>query len=287
MEEIGIIGLGLLGSAIAERLMALGYAVVGYDIDERRREEGRGSGVIVVDSARAVAARCARLFLSLPNSQIGGEVLRQIGDELRSGSVVLDTTTGDPDDAAGFAEQLRGRSAVYLETNVGGSSRQVREQDAIVICGGDAAAYQRCVDLLAAISRQSFFMGPAGSGNRMKLAMNLVLGLNRAALAEGLAFAEANGIGAAAALAVFRSGPAYSKIMDTKGGKMIDHDFKPEARLSQHLKDVRLILKQGEKCGARLPLSQVHRKLLEEVEAAGFGGEDNTAIIRAFQKASE
>ena len=92
--------------------------------------------------------------------------------------------------------------------------------------------------------------------------------INRAALAEGLAFAEANGIGPAAALAVFRSGPAYSKIMDTKGGKMIDHDFKPEARLSQHLKDVRLILKQGEKCGARLPLSQVHRKLLEEVEAA-------------------
>jgi 3-hydroxyisobutyrate dehydrogenase-like beta-hydroxyacid dehydrogenase len=287
MEEIGIIGLGLLGSAIAERLITAGFAVVGYDIDERRRDEGRASGVIPADSARTVATRCERLFLSLPNSAIGANVLRQIEDGLRNGSVVLDTTTGDPDDAAGFVGQLRRRAAVYLETNVGGSSRQVREHNAIVICGGDAEAYLRCADLLAAISCQSFFMGPAGGGNRMKLVLNLVLGLNRAALAEGLAFARANGIDAASALVVLRTGPAYSRVMDTKGGKMIGHDFEAEARLSQHLKDVRLILRQGEKCGAKLPLSRVHGKLLEELETAGYGDEDNSAIFRAFQKASE
>ncbi len=287
MEEIGIIGLGLLGSAIAERLVAAGFPVVGYDIDKQRRDDARAHGVILADSGPAVALRCARLFLSLPNSTIGAEVLRQIERELRRGCVVLDTTTGDPDDAARFAEQLRRRGAAYLETNVGGSSRQVREHKAIVICGGEPDVYANCAELLAAISRQSFFMGPAGNGNRMKLALNLVLGLNRAALAESLAFAQACGIQAAEALSVLRAGPAYSQVMDTKGDKMIDHNYEAEGRLSQHLKDVRLILRQGEKCNAKLPLSQVHRRLLEEVEAAGFGNEDNSAIFRAFQKASE
>jgi 3-hydroxyisobutyrate dehydrogenase-like beta-hydroxyacid dehydrogenase len=227
------------------------------------------------------------LFLSLPTSTISADVLRQLESELRRGCVVLDTTTGDPDDAAGFAEQLRRRGAAYLETNVGGSSRQVREHKAIVICGGEPDVYASCAGLLASISRQSFFMGPAGSGNRMKLALNLVLGLNRAALAEGLAFAQASGIGAAEALSVLRAGPAYSQVMDTKGGKMIGHNYEAEGRLSQHLKDVRLILRQGEKCNAKLPLSRVHRQLLEEVEEAGFGNDDNSAIFRAFQKASE
>ena len=80
-----------------------------------------------------------------------------------------------------------------------------------------------------------------------------------------------------------RAGAAYSAVMDTKGRKMIDQDFSPQARLSQHLKDVGLILEAGERSGARLPLSGLHRRLLEEVEAAGFGDADNSAIIKAFE----
>jgi len=137
--------------------------------------------------------------------------------------------------------------------------------------------------VLAAFSRQSFHMGAAGSGNRMKLAMNLVLGLHRAVLAEGLAFARANGIDPHSALEVLKAGPAYSRVMDIKGEKMIARDFTPQARLSQHLKDVRLILEVGERCAAMLPLSAVHRELLRKLEDAGFGAEDNSAVIRAFE----
>ena len=114
----------------------------------------------------------------------------------------------------------------------------------------------------------------------MKLVTNLVLGLNRAALAEGLAFAESLGLDPAATLGVLRDSMAYSRIMDTKGPKMIARDFIPEARLSQHLKDVRLILKSG----GTLPLSTLHRDLLEQLENAGHGELDNSAIIKAFQK---
>ena len=120
----------------------------------------------------------------------------------------------------------------------------------------------------------------------MKLVSNLVLGLNRAALAEGLFFGAQLGLNPRAVLKVLRESMAYSRIMDSKGEKMIKADFTPQAKLSQHLKDVRLILDAGAKAGVKLPLSQTHRKLLERAEADGFGGLDNSAIICAFQRES-
>ena len=116
----------------------------------------------------------------------------------------------------------------------------------------------------------------------MKLVSNLVLGLNRAALAEGLVFAQAIGLDAEAALDVLMNTMAHSRIMDTKGRKMVEGDFRTQARLSQHLKDIRLILAAAAAAGQALPLSEVHSRLLEAAEAAGFGDADNSAVIRAF-----
>jgi 3-hydroxyisobutyrate dehydrogenase-like beta-hydroxyacid dehydrogenase len=116
----------------------------------------------------------------------------------------------------------------------------------------------------------------------MKLVVNLVLGLNRAVLAEGLSFARACGLDGKAALNVLRAGAAYSRVMDTKGEKMLAGEFVPEARLSQHHKDVYLILDAARKSGIELPLSRVHERLLSEAEGIGCGDLDNSAIIRAY-----
>jgi 3-hydroxyisobutyrate dehydrogenase-like beta-hydroxyacid dehydrogenase len=120
----------------------------------------------------------------------------------------------------------------------------------------------------------------------MKLVTNLVLGLNRAALAEGLAFAASIGLDPALSLSVMRGSLAYSSIMDTKGERMIRGDFSPDARLSQHLKDVRLIVDTGHHAGLPMPLSAAHRTVLEEAEAAGYGELDNSAIIKVLEAAS-
>ena len=109
--------------------------------------------------------------------------------------------------------------------------------------------------------KQAIYVGPCGSGARMKLVSNLVLGLNRAALAEGLVFAQALGVDGEAALQVLINSMAYSRTMDTKGQKMIQGDFRTQARLSQHLKDVRLILEAAAEAGQSLPLTEVHRQL--------------------------
>jgi 3-hydroxyisobutyrate dehydrogenase-like beta-hydroxyacid dehydrogenase len=109
-----------------------------------------------------------------------------------------------------------------------------------------------------------------------------VLGLNRVALAEGLVFARAIGLDPASTLAVLKEGNAHSVVMDTKGRKMVEGDFSLQAKLSQHAKDVRIILEEAARGGTRLPLSQLHLRLLEAAEAAGLGELDNSAIIRVI-----
>ena len=117
----------------------------------------------------------------------------------------------------------------------------------------------------------------------MKLVNNLVLGLNRVALAEGLVFAKAIGIDMAQVLAVLKQGNAYSVAMDVKGQKMVEEDFTTQAKLSQHIKDVRLILEEAAAAGKNLPASKLHLELLQRAEAAGYGEMDNCVIIKAIE----
>jgi 3-hydroxyisobutyrate dehydrogenase-like beta-hydroxyacid dehydrogenase len=287
MDPVGIIGVGLVGAAIVERLRKANYRVLGFDIGSEQMQQLADLGGCVAADASAVAAGCTRLILSLPTSQIAGTVLEQVLPQLRPGSVIIDTTTGAPEDAVRFAEMLAGHGIEYVDATIGGSSRHVREREAILICGGSKDAFDRCSDLFREFAGRAFHVGPVGSGVRMKLVMNLVLGLNRAVLAEGLSFARASGLDAATALEILRSGAAYSRAMDTKGDRMLNEQFEPEARLSQHLKDVRLILECGERSGAYLPLSKVHEELLEAAEEAGYGPADNSAVIKAYDGTTE
>jgi 3-hydroxyisobutyrate dehydrogenase-like beta-hydroxyacid dehydrogenase len=116
----------------------------------------------------------------------------------------------------------------------------------------------------------------------MKLVVNLVLGLNRAVLAEGLSFAKSIGVGPRQALEVLKAGPAFSRVMETKGEKMLSQDFSPQARLAQHHKDVKLMLDEAARTNLELPLSTLHEELLARLVAAGDGDLDNSAIIKAF-----
>ncbi|MEX2288491.1 MAG: NAD(P)-dependent oxidoreductase [Planctomycetaceae bacterium] len=224
-NTVGIIGLGLLGSALAERLLKASFRVVGFDLDASRCELFVGSGGEAVDSAQSVARQARRIIFSLPNSEIVQQVVEEIASLLRPGTVVVDTTTGDPEKMAALGRRLESLGVQYLDATIGGSSQQAREGDVIVMAGGHPAAFAACGDLFATFSRETFHVGPCGYGARMKLAVNLVLGLNRAALAEGLSFARAMGLDLGKTLEILRAGPAWSRAMDIKGIKMIEQDF--------------------------------------------------------------
>ena len=280
---VGLIGLGLMGTALAERFAGGQLRVLGYDLDARKRESLRNVGSNAVDDAAGVFARCERVVLSLPTSDIVRQVLREASGSLRAGQLLIDTTTGSPDDAVELGRQLAARGVAYVDATVSGSSEQVRTRQVVVMAGGEEAAVARCQDLFDLFARRTFHVGAWGAGATMKLVTNLVLGLNRAALAEGLAFARSLNLDLERTVEVLRDSMAYSRIMDTKAQKMIAAEFSPQAKLSQHLKDVRLMLETGGSVGAKLPLTDAHRLLLEAAEALGCGELDNSALIRALE----
>ena len=280
---IGLIGLGLVGGALAARLQRAGFCVVGFDVDAARQRALKKLGGHAAGSAAEVFATCQCVLLSLPSSEVVESVLHEVSPQLRRGLRLLDTTTGEPEATAQLGAALARQGVRYLDATIVGSSAQVATGDVLVLVGGRRADFVASRELLATFARQTFHVGPCGSGARMKLVVNLVLGLNRAVLAEGLVFAQRLGVSPKLALDILKAGAAYSRVMDTKGDKMLRGDFKPQARLSQHLKDVRLMLAAAEQAGQRLPLSLVHRGLLEHAEQLGLGALDNSAILRAIE----
>jgi len=282
MPRIGIIGLGLVGSALAERFLAAGFEVAGHDSRQSQNEALRQLGGQPLANAAEVSKSCETILLSLPTSDIAARVIEEIKAHLPK-RTVLDTTTGQPDAMERMGKQLAELGCDYLDATIAGSSSQVRAGQVVVMLGGPAAAVQRCESLLATFSKQWFHLGEWGSGARMKLVINLVLGLNRAVLAEGLSFAEKIGVDPRKALEVLQAGPASSRVMETKGEKMLTGDFTPEARLAQHHKDVKLILEEAAGAGMTLPLSSRHEALLAGLVVAGSGDLDNSAICKAFE----
>ncbi len=286
-DRVGLIGVGLMGLAIAERLREDLREVVGWDIAPQRRAAlSRLGGAVASDGAEVMAA-CDRVVFSLPDPDVVESVLRQANASLRRGQIIVDTSTGDPPHVVQLGRKLARKGLSYLDATVSGSSAQVRKGEVVLMVGGTREAFDRCQDLFRLFSKQAIHTGPCGSGAKMKLVTNLVLGLNRAALAEGLTFARMLGLSGDHALRVLRASMAYSRIMDTKGEKMLRGDFAVQAKLSQHLKDVKLILATAAKARAKLPLSDTHRKLLEQAELSGFGDLDNSAVIRAIEQLNE
>ena len=281
-RPIGLIGVGLLGIALAERMIQARLTVLGFDLDARQGARLQELGGAVAADSTEIVAKCREIVLCLPNSSIVKAVVGETVNGLTPDSLLIDATTGDPEDSVAMARELSSRGIEYVDATIAGSSEQARQGQATVLIGGTEVGVKRAESVLASWSARRFHLGESGSGARMKLVVNLVLGLNRAALAEGMMLARACGIDAAAALAVLRETPAFSAIMTTKGPKMASRDYAPQARLAQHLKDVELIRVLANRQNAMTPLSDVHEELLRRAVELGFGEADNSAIMEAF-----
>jgi putative dehydrogenase len=281
-QSVGLIGIGLMGQAFAERLVAAGIAVVGYDIDPARTARLAALGGQPVASIAEAAQRCEAILLAVFSTDqveqvVEEEILPAVGES--SGKVVMCASTCDPDRIAALGARVAKRGLAFLETPVSGTSEQVRRGQGVGLIGGDAAIAAKVAQVLGALFQSQFHVGRIGDGGRAKLAINLILGLNRLALAEGLVFAERLGLDPGAFLPIARASAASSQVMDTKGPKMLARDFAPEGRVRQTLKDARLMLDQARRVGQRLPLLEVHADVLEACVRAGDGDRDNSIVI--------
>jgi len=280
---IGLVGIGLMGEVLAGRLIAAGFSVLGYDIDpakgERLVKMGGKAGSL------AEVATCDRVILAVfSTDQVEDVTQNSLVPAAGKSKIVLCTSTCDPDRIAALEAKVAPQGIRFLETPVSGTSEQVRQGDGVGLIGGDPNTADAVKDILDVIFPRRFHIGRPGDGGRAKLAVNLILGLNRLALAEGLTFASRMGLDPKAFIEVAKTSAAYSQVMETKARKMIERDFAPEGRVKQTLKDAHMMQDQAKKLGQTLPLLAVNVDVLESCVRAGEADFDNSAVVEEIRR---
>lgn len=286
-KPIGLVGLGLVGQALARRLLAAGFAVHGYDLRTEARDALVAMGGMACESAADVGAHCPCVLLAVFDTKDVIALLEQPAGLLAgvpAVRTVIDCSTGEPEALQALAARLRQRGIAFIEGPLSGSSQQIAAGEATQLLGGEAADIAAQAEVFDAIARQRLHVGPAGMAAKAKLATNLVLGLNRAVLAEGMVFAESLGIAPAKFLELVLATPARSAAAEAKGHLMASGQFAPQSRIRQHLKDVDLMLDAARGAGQLLPLSETHARLMRDAITAGDGDLDNAAILLQLRR---
>jgi 3-hydroxyisobutyrate dehydrogenase len=282
---IGVIGLGLTGTALSLRLINADIAVVGFDIDSTRCETLKASGGMVATSVGDLAGRCRAIVVAVYDGEQVEALFGELESEAtRSRPIVICTTTCAPDAIIRIAGRAADAGLPFVEAPISGTSVEVRDGTAMALVAGDADALDAIDTLLAILCPRMVSVGTIGDASRTKLAINLVLQNNRAALAEGIAFAERLGLDGHAFLAAARASAAHSSVMDTKGLKMLTRDFRPQSHLSQTLKDAELILEEARRHGLHLPVTSMQAALLRAAIALEGPDSDSSAVIEAIRR---
>lgn len=277
---IGLFGLGLIGNAVATRLIAAGAAVRGFDPDRGCMDRLRDAGGTPVEAAEVWGADCI-ISAVFSTDQLAG----LIADAPQSnGKVVISVSTCDPSQMPDVAQAAADRGHDLIESPISGTSADLANGDAILLVAGDRAIADRLAPVFQALSRAHFHVGDMGNGNRAKLAINLILGLSRAAVAEGVVFARAVGLDPAEFLELALQSAAASRVMASKGPKMVSRDFTPLGRVTQSAKDFGLIYDQAMRAGQGLPMAQRYLEVVGASLAAGEGDLDNSAVLLQIER---
>lgn len=287
---IGLVGLGLVGCALGRRLRAAGFTVLGLDIRPAAMQafEAQGGQTCSdwTDMIQATGIFVLAVFDTAGVEEVAARIsqARSTQGDPRRPMRLVDCSTGDPDRLAALALQLAPQSIGLVEAPLSGSSVQIERGQATLLYAGDPKDIDAVEPVLQALSPLRFHVGAAGMAARAKLATNLVLGLNRAALAEGMVLAQRLGIEPSLFLDLVIASPARSVAAEVKGRIMVEREFAPQSRIRQHLKDVHLMLQLASQQQQALPLTQAHAALLAKSIEAGDGELDNAAIIRQIER---
>jgi 3-hydroxyisobutyrate dehydrogenase-like beta-hydroxyacid dehydrogenase len=284
-QRVGIIGLGLMGMALSERLIDAKVSVIGFDIDAVRCEKLKTSGGVVATSVRELAGQCKIIVVAVYSGQQVEALFDELARDADSAKpIVVCTTTCAPDEIVRVAQRAENAGIPLLEAPISGTSAEVRDGTATALLAGEASAIESANAILNILCPRRRQVGRIGDASRTKLAINLILQTNRAALAEGIAFAEALGLDGHAFLTAASESAAYSRVMDTKAEKMLTRDFRPQSRISQTLKDAELILEEAKRRSLVLPVTSTQASLLRVAIALEGPDSDSAAVIEAIRR---
>lgn len=278
--SVGLFGLGLIGAAIARRLINAGVSVSGSDPDPGTIEKFKELGGKPSDVAGIWQTDC------VISAVFSTDQLSSLVDDApdSNGKILISVSTCDPSMMPEVAKAAGDKGYDLIEAPISGTSADLNNGDAIFLVAGDKEIAAGIAPLFEELSRAHFHVGDIGNGNRAKLAINLILGLSRAAVAEGVVFAKAVGLEPADFLELALQSAASSKVMASKGPKMVSRDFTPLGRVTQSAKDFGLIYDQAMKAGQGLPMAQRYLEVVGRSLEAGEGELDNSAVLLEIER---
>lgn len=286
MTTVGVVGLGLLGHAVASRLLAGGHAVVGYDVDAERVRAVRAAGGAAAASAAEVARAAEAVCTVLPSLAAVEDAIwgpEGVVAGAPAGRVVVQMSTISRALTERLAGELGRRGLAFLDCPISGTSAMVAAGDGVIFVGGEPGLVGRWRKVLEAILPRVVHVGPAGHATVVKLAANLLVGVHSAAAAEALNLVRKAGLDPVRALDVLAAGAGSSRMLELRGPMMVRGEFPPQMKLELFMKDLHLIQEAGRSVGAPLPLTDVAERLYAAAHAGGHGGEDLSVVLRALE----
>jgi putative dehydrogenase len=278
MTTMGMMGLGLLGHALASRLRAAGHEVIGHDVLPERRDALAALGGVAAADAVEVAKRSEAVCVVLPSLAAVEDVITA----LDTARVVIQMSTISPGLTERLARLTAGRRQAFLDCPVSGTAGMVARGDGVIFVGGEREVYDRWRPVLETMLPRAVYVGRAGQAMVLKLVANLLVGVHSAAAAEALVMARRAGLDMGVVFDVLTSGAASSRMLEVRGPLMIRDDFSPQMKLDLFMKDLHLIQDAARELGAATPLTDVAERLYAAVHDRGHGGENLAAVVKAL-----
>jgi len=287
MKRIGIIGVGLLGSAVASRLLKGGFEVAAYDTRPEQVKALQAQGLIAAASIAEAAAEDDAVFTILPSLESVETTILGTGGLIETAPqncTVIQMSTISPDLARRLAKAVAAKRLGFLDAPMSGTSAMVERGDCAIFVAGDRSRAEACQPIFDAIAKKTHYVGDAGMASLAKLATNLLVGLNTAALAEALVLGAKGGLAPGVLVEILKESAGASKMVDVRGPLMVSHRFDAQMKVDLFLKDFKLILEEGRRLEVPLPLTSVTQQLATATAVAGRGEEDLAAIVTTLER---
>lgn len=289
-KKIGFIGLGIMGKPMSKNLLKAGYDLTVCDINASAVAEVVALGAKAASTPKEVAAQTEIIITMLPNSpQVKTVVLGENGviEGAKPGTIVVDMSSIAPLAAQEVAKALAEKKVEMLDAPVSGGEPKAIDATLSIMVGGKQAIFDECLPILKCMGASAVLVGEVGAGNVTKLANQIVVALNIAALSEALVLATKAGVDPELVFNAIKGGLAGSTVMNAKAPLMLDRKFDPGFRINLHIKDLANVMETAHEVGVPLPLTSGVMEILQALKVDGLGNADHGAIVRYYEKLSQ
>jgi putative dehydrogenase len=284
-KTVGIVGLGIMGGAIARNLVERGWRVIGFDTDPAKRAELAAAKVIIADSVEQVTRDTLVVMTSLPTPAAVESVASAIANSGEMPRIVIELSTLTLADKLRFETILKQAGHIALDCPLSGTGAQARMRDLIVYASGDSAAIARCTPLFADFARQSADLGVFGNGSRMKFVANHLVAIHNVATAEAMILAERAGLDPKLVVDMVGPGAGGSRMFQMRAPMMVERTYEPATmKVSTWKKDMAIIAEFADDVGCATPLFTLTQPVYAQAMAMGLGDQDTAAVFEVLKK---